>query len=97
VPIYEYLVDKPPGCEVCEAGFEVLLKISDARLEVCPECQSPVRRVLSAPNLTRSSPSLDPKNIEKHGFTQYRKSGKGTYEKTAGSGPRTITRDALED
>jgi hypothetical protein len=32
-------------------------------------------------------------NLEKHGFTQYRKAGGGYYEKTAGEGPRVIKRD----
>jgi hypothetical protein len=53
-----------------------------------------VERVLSAPNLTKSDTSLNTDNLEKHGFTQYRKSGKGVYEKTAGKGPNVISGDS---
>jgi len=93
MPFYEYQSTGNQSCDQCAAGFDVLQKISDPVISQCPQCGARVRRVISAPNLAKSSPSLDPKNIEKHGFTQYRKSGKGTYEKTAGKGPRTITRD----
>ena len=50
-------------------------------------------RQLSAPRIGKSGPSLDRANIEKHGFTQYRRSGQGVYEKTAGKGPDVITDD----
>jgi hypothetical protein len=46
-------------------------------LIACPQCGTAVERVLSAPNLTKSDTSLSTDNLEKHGFTQYRKSGKG--------------------
>lgn len=36
---------------------------------------------------------LSPKNLAQHGFTQYRKSGDGFYEKTAGEGPQVISAD----
>lgn len=97
MPFYEYRSVDEKGCSHCLTGFETLQKISDPAIKVCPRCENAVRRVISAPNLARSSPSLDPKNIEKHGFTQYKKSGKGTYEKTAGKGPRTITKDQFSD
>ena len=93
MPFYEYQSTPDRGCDHCTEGFAVLQKISEPAIEQCPECGHAVQRVISAPNLAKPSPSLDPKNIEKHGFTQYKKSGKGTYEKTAGKGPRTITRD----
>jgi len=95
MPIYEYRpANKSNGesnCTFCASGFELLRKISDPDLVVCPECGATVERVLSAPNLARSDTSLDPANVEKHGFTQYRKSGKGVYEKTAGKGPNVIS------
>jgi len=66
-------------------------KMSDEPLKFCPECHNPVRRKISLPNLTSHSPSLSKDNIEKHGFTQFRKVEKGVYEKTAGKGPDFIT------
>jgi putative FmdB family regulatory protein len=74
-------------------GFEVIQKMNDERLSACPNCGADVRRVISAPHLATNSPSLDENNIAKHGFTQYRKAGKGVYEKTAGKGPDFISGD----
>lgn len=93
MPIFEYESSNPGDCLHCRDGFERLHKAGEAPLATCPVCHQAVRRIVSAPSLAKSSPSLNPRNIENHGFTQYRKSGEGTYEKTAGKGPRTITRD----
>ena len=95
MPIYEYKPNHENGCSFCSEGFELIRKINEATVLVCPQCGVAVERIISAPNLTKASPSLDPGNIEKHGFTQYRKSGKGVYEKTAGKGPNVISDDKL--
>lgn len=50
-----------------------------------------MERKISAPNIGGKGPALDEKNIEKHGFTQYKRAGKGVYEKTAGKGPDVIS------
>ncbi len=94
VPFYEYTCSEPPGCEHCRDAFTELQRISDEPLARCPVCGSAIRRVVSAPNLVGSSASdLKPSNIEKAGFTQYRKIGKGVYEKSAGKGPGIISAD----
>jgi putative FmdB family regulatory protein len=93
MPIYEYRPSSERSCDFCRTGFEVIQKMHDARLSTCPECGAPIARALSAPNIATTSASLDPANIEKHGFTQYRRSGKGVYEKTAGKGPDVIKDD----
>ena len=93
MPIYEYQSSSEQHCEFCAGGFELLRKASEPELKRCPECSAPVIRKISAPNIGGSGPSLDTANIEKHGFTQYRKSGKGVYEKTAGKGPDVISDD----
>jgi len=92
--IYEYRPVNESSCSFCADGFEILRKISDPDLTTCPQCGTAVERVLSAPNLTKSDTSLTTDNLEKHGFTQYRKSGKGVYEKTAGKGPNVISGDS---
>ena len=93
MPIYEYRLSQGNGCDYCSEGFEIIRKITEEKLHNCPHCGAAVVRILSAPSLAKSGPSLDPANIEKHGFTQYKKSSKGVYEKTAGKGPRVITDD----
>lgn len=93
MPIYEYRSSGAQHCEFCGDGFEIIQKINDPKLERCPQCQAPIRRQLSAPRIGKAGPSLDQANIEKHGFTQYRRAGQGVYEKTAGKGPDVIKDD----
>jgi putative FmdB family regulatory protein len=93
MPIYEYRSSGPQHCEFCGNGFEIIQKIDDPKLLQCPQCQAAVQRQLSAPRIGKAGPSLDRANIEKHGFTQYRRAGQGVYEKTAGKGPEVITDD----
>jgi putative FmdB family regulatory protein len=91
MPIYEYRASGNLHCDVCRDGFEVMQKIGDARLDQCPHCSAPVERLISAATIGKGGAGLDQANIEKHGFTQYKRAGKGVYEKTAGKGPRVIT------
>ena len=91
MPIYEYKPESKTECDHCENGFDHLQKVDEAPLSCCPECSSPVIRIITAANIAGSSPSLGEDNIAKHGFTQYRKLEKGVYEKTAGSGPAIIS------
>ncbi|NND45088.1 MAG: zinc ribbon domain-containing protein [Xanthomonadales bacterium] len=91
MPIYFYQPTTNDHCDDCKAGFEVLQKVAAPKLTQCPECGAPTARAVTAPNIARSGPSLDEKNIEKHGFTQYRKVETGVYEKTAGKGPKVIS------
>jgi putative FmdB family regulatory protein len=93
MPIYEYRANSERHCEFCSGGFEIIQKIADPRLSQCPKCKAPVARQLSAPSIGKAGPSLDRANIEKHGFTQYRRSGQGVYEKTAGKGPDVLKDD----
>jgi putative FmdB family regulatory protein len=91
MPIYEY-VPTAGGCESCRSGIERLQKLSDPPLAACPECGAPLLRVIGAPKVVAGqSHVLGEKHLAKHGFTQYRKVGKGKYEKTAGKGPSTIS------
>jgi putative FmdB family regulatory protein len=90
MPFYEYCPINPASCHYCMNNFERLQKLSDKPLDRCPQCQNPVRRIISAPNVGKADVSLERGNLEKHGFTQYRKSAKGEYEKTAGKGPDFI-------
>ena len=45
MPIYEY------KCSKCEHQFEIIQRISDIPVEVCPECsQTSVNKLVSAPS-----------------------------------------------
>lgn len=94
MPIYEYAAATESGCATCREGFERLQRLNDDALTICPDCGAPVRRVLSAPQVVAGQGHvLRESHIAKHGFTQYRRVGKGKYEKTAGKGPDTISGD----
>lgn len=81
MPIYEYQVkDGEKGCSRCEAGFELMQKISDARLEKCPDCGSPVVKLISAHSVGGSQSGLDDR-AKAAGFHKLKKLGSGEYEK----------------
>ncbi len=91
MPIYEYQNTTNASCEYCRTGFERLEKLNTDRLTACPHCSAPCKQKISAPNLHAGNSDLKASNLEKKGFTQYRKVSKGVYEKTAGKGPRIIS------
>lgn len=94
MPIYEYAATSDTHCEHCAAGFDCLQRLSDSPLQACPQCGSPIARRLSAPNVAMGGAHLLKEDrVGKAGFTQYKRIGKGTYEKTAGKGPQHISGD----
>lgn len=96
MPIYVYEVVQPDGSG--GEQFEVLQSMSEDALTTHPETGEPVRRVFGTPNTprawtdTQGAAKISDKNLAAKGFTKYVKSGDGTYEKTAGEGPKTIKR-----
>ena len=96
MPLYVYEIVLPDGSG--GERFEVLQKMSDAALTKHPETGEPVRRVFAEPNAPRAwthsqgAAKLTDSNLAAKGFTKYVKSGDGTYEKTAGTGPKKIRR-----
>lgn len=100
MPTYHYQANSEQSCDHCAAGFDVFQKLAEAALTTCPRCHAAIKKVIQAPliagKLTRdANATLSEKNIEKNGFTQYRKVGHGKYEKTAGKGPSFIDKDQL--
>jgi len=91
MPFYEYKPATEEQCPHCDGGFEQLQKLAEAPLKQCPVCGSACKRVLSAANVQSGhSHIMKEDNLAKKGFTQYKKIGKGAYEKTAGKGPSHI-------
>src|SRR5437764_11321256 len=95
MPLYVYQVIEDDGSE--GEVFEVLQGMKDPPLTRHPETGKKVKRLLGLPNVAgegsdlKSKGTLSPSNLEKHGFTQYKRTGKGSYEKTAGQGPNVIS------
>lgn len=90
MPIYTYQVIRDDGSE--GETFEVVRRMSDPPLESHPETGERVKRIYQPVNIGGSystRDTLSDSHIEKHGFTKYQKTGKGSYERTAGKeGPR---------
>ena len=93
MPIYTYRC-VADGCADCSEGFDLLQRLGDPELAACPKKGRPVQKQLSAPALAMGGAHLlNEKRVGEKGFTQYRKIGKGVYEKTAGKGPNIIQGD----
>lgn len=91
MPIYHY-TPTTPGCAICRDGFDVLQRLADPLVEHCEACGVEVRRVISAAQVVcGQAHRLSESHAAKNDFTQYRRAGKGVYEKTAGKGPKTIS------
>ena len=96
MPTYVYSATGSPqtrNCDVCSGNFEVVQRMADEALTKCPKCGGPVQRVIMAPNLNGAGAIKKPSEdrLAKAGFTQYKKVGKGAYEKTFGGGPTTLS------
>ncbi len=85
MPTYEYrATHKATACEYCSQGFEVVQRMSEPPLEVCPKCGAPVEKVISlfSVNTGPSTKSLlSDKNIKRHGFTKLVNEGEGKFRK----------------
>ena len=92
--VYEVVLADGTGGE----QFELFQKMADPPLTAHPESGQPVRRVFadsSAPRAwtdAQGKAAVSDSNLASKGFTKYVKTGDGSYEKTAGSGPNKIQR-----
>jgi hypothetical protein len=93
MPLYVYQVIEADGGE--GEVFELLQEMSEPVLTRHPENGKPIQRILGTPSTMRkwAPGNLSDQKLERLGFTKYQKSGQGTYEKTAGAGPRLITKN----
>lgn len=89
MPIYEYEHTAAKGPD-CKDPIETMQSISEEPLKACPDCGNPVRRIVSQTSFAFPI-DLNPDKTAKQGFTTYRKTGKGTYEKAGGEGPNTLS------
>ena len=65
MPIYEYRAVSQ-GCEYCQDRFEVRQGMNEAPLRNCPQCGSPVRRILSRPFICSKEPLSEEERLAKH-------------------------------
>ena len=97
MPTYEYAIIKPDG--TLGEPFEVFQPMSAPHLKKHLETGEPVKRLVSAPGLALNHSDASDKsklsdaNLDRLGFTKYQRSGDNTWDKTAGKGPGSISRD----
>ena len=74
MPTYGYqVIDWKKSCDHCRDGFEIIQRINEPALTLCPHCRSPVKRILFAPAVViKGSPVTETerkiKNYEKEGM-----------------------------
>ena len=87
MPTYVYrIVTTDPNAP--EQTFELRQSIHDAPLTVHPETGQPVERVICVPQVASPKGNSD---IAAAGFTKYKKTSDGSYERLAGNkGPARI-------
>ena len=88
MPVYEYehLYDES---EMCELRFAVVQNVDEEHLMYCPSCGLEVRRVISQVSIIKAV-EFDADKAAKKGFTTWRRSGEGEWEKIAGVGTDMI-------
>ena len=81
MPIYIYKAQqKKQSCGYCKDKFEVLQKLNETPLMVCPRCGQKVKKIFAAFSCGQSKSNFDRRAKEK-GFHKLKKVDKGKYEK----------------
>jgi putative FmdB family regulatory protein len=81
MPTYEYEAQDPEkGCARCRNPFDVVQRMSDQPLTVCPDCGVPLRKLISRPSIGPSASGFD-QHAKSKGFHKLKRLGKGEYEK----------------
>jgi putative FmdB family regulatory protein len=77
MPTYEYrAVEADKDCDHCRLGFEVIQRITEPPLTVCPKCKNAICRVLFAPAVViKGSPITESDKKIK----EYEKEGKWSH------------------
>ena len=84
MPIYEYEpCDRE--CFMCEGKLQLMQSISEHALSLCPFCGMEIKKVVSRATFKLQKHS-GPEDAGKKGFSTYKKSEKGVWEKVGGEG-----------
>lgn len=80
MPIYEYELCEG-DCKVCKGRFTLNRPLSAPPLEKCPLCKKPVRKIISGFSTPKLSKPLSVTDAKKAGFSVFKKTGAGEYER----------------
>jgi putative FmdB family regulatory protein len=89
MPVYDYEhLEK-----YCDIGrcFEYVQSMSSDKLQICPVCGEPVRRMVSRVNISTPKTNADLKNM---GFTKLVRRDNGVYENVTATGNESRYFDA---
>jgi putative FmdB family regulatory protein len=77
MPTYRYrAADLDKSCDHCRSGFEVIQRMTEPALTLCPHCKNPICRVLFAPAVViKGSPATETERKIK----EYEKEGKWSH------------------
>jgi len=93
MPIYEYsVIDGERGCHRCQTGVEVIQRINEDPLKMCPHCHAPVTRVYSVSSFRMGSEKRNP--VENQ-IRDYEK--KGLYSHAAELADKEAEKTKRED
>ncbi len=83
MPIYVYqAITQEKSCNYCSESFDQYQSMSDQPLTSCPQCHSPIHRVIQPVGMTMGRKHLlDEGNMKKHGFTKLVNEGGGKFRK----------------
>ncbi|HYA91158.1 MAG TPA: zinc ribbon domain-containing protein [Thermodesulfobacteriota bacterium] len=77
MPTYEYrAIDPEKSCDDCRQGFEVIQRMAESALTLCPRCKNPVSRVLFAPAVVIKG---NPATGADRKIKEYEKEGKWSH------------------
>src|SRR5690349_12551284 len=74
---------------MCPGRFEALQAIDEEPLKNCPGCGLPCRRVVSSVSI-KIKKHVDPERAAQRGFTTWKRTKVGEWEKVAGPGVDAI-------
>jgi putative FmdB family regulatory protein len=82
MPVYDYRAEDPEKAQdCCREPFEVVQKLADAALEVCPTCGTAIVKVIGAVGFSTKGQKtmMSDKNLKRNGFQKLVKEGDGKY------------------
>lgn len=84
MPLYFYKAKDPEkSCDYCKDGFETFQRISEDKLEYCPECENEIIKIMHPAVQKRDDSNktiLSDENLQKHGFKKLINVGGGKFD-----------------
>jgi putative FmdB family regulatory protein len=77
MPTYAYrAIDSGKSCHYCKRGFEIIQRMTESALTLCPQCHHPISRILFAPMVVIKG---NPVTETDRKIKEYEKEGKWSH------------------